>query len=386
MVVFLAAALQCACGRDKAGPIRTLKDGVETVENGAGIYPEKGEPRALSLGEEFRIDLEDDAVAATGLTDIDTLDVDTRGHIYLFKPIKPGATGNLVFKFDDRGRFMRSFGLLGQGPGEVQNPRFMRMTAKDEIPIACMGRRVVFFDTEGRVIRTTALPAPFFPVPHGFLPLANRDYLITYSRVNPETLEYSEFGLGLFAPDLAKRLDLRTYPAPGENEIKTFFPDFPVVAASETAIFLASMAPTREIAVYDLSGRLIRKILADYPPVDVPPGFRENFLGSFPPEHPFWKNLEVPRTFPPFLSLFTDDLGRLYAVGYGKDAVTGANVCDVFSPDGVRILRTALGHQALQINRLPIVPVARNGRLYCVREKPSGYAEVLVYSLHWTAD
>lgn len=383
LLLITATIAQGCRGRDQ-GPSRTISGGVEIVENGAGIYPVKGEPKALTLREEFRIDLEDDSVAATGLTDIENLDVDSQGRVFIYR--RSAAPGNTVFVFDARGRFERSFGPIGQGPGEVQNPRFMRLTAKGEIPILCMGHRVVFFDTEGRMVRTTAPPAPFFPVPHGFLPLANGDYLIAYLRVNPETFEYSEVGLGLFAPDLAKRLELRTYPAPGENKLKTFFPDFPVVAASEKAIFLASTASTREIEVYDLSGRLIRKILADYPPVDVPPGFREKCLGSLPPEHPFWKNLDVPTTFPPFLSLFTDDLGRLYAVGYGKDPGTGANVCDVFSPDGVRILRTALGYQAFQIDRLPIVPVVKNDRLYCVREKPGGYAEVLVCSLRWTAD
>lgn|GEM_PF-175205 len=385
LLLITATIAQGCRGRDQ-GPSRTISGGVEIVENGAGIYPVKGEPKALTLREEFRIDLEDDSVAATGLTDIDTLDVDARGRIYLFRAYGPGTTErNIVFRFDERGRFMRSFGRVGQGPSEIENPRFMRMTAKDEIPIACMGYRVVFFDTEGRVVRTTALPTGFLPLPRGFLPLANGDYIISYLRVDPETHGSSGYGVGLFGPDFAKRLDLRTYPVPNNDSLRTPFFDFPVVGASETAIFLTSVAPTREIEVYDLGGRLVRKILADYPAVRIPAGFREEYLGPLPRDNPLWKNLVFPNTFPPFKALFTDDHGRLYAVGYGKDPGTGANVCDIFSPDGVRILRAALGYQALQGLR-PLDAVVKNDRLYCVREKPSGYAEVLVYSLHWTAD
>jgi hypothetical protein len=223
-------------------------------------------------------------------------------------------------------------------------------------------------------------------LPHGFLPIANGDYVISYLRVKPETLEFSSYGVGLFGPDFSKRLELKSYPVPAEEELKTIFVDLPLVAASRASFFLTTMASIREIEVYDLSGRLIRKILADYPAVEVAPGFREEILHSLPPEHPFWRNLVFPKTFPSFLSLFTDDHDRLFAVGYGQDQATGAGVCDVFSPAGVRILRTALGHQRLQLGPPLRDVIIKNGRLYCVREKPSGFMEVLVFSLHWTMD
>lgn len=384
-VMLLTAAIALACGKAERCASRTIQDGVETVENGPGIYAVEGEPRALSLREEFRIDLEDESLGAAGLTDIDNLDVDSRGGIFIYR--RHATSGNTVFRFDSRGRFERSFCSVGQGPGEVQNPRFMRITSQDEIPVVDLnGRKVLFFDAEGTVLRTTDLPSLLFPLPHGFVPLANGDYVISYLRVEPETLEFSSYGVGLFGPDFSKRLELKSYPVPAEEELKTVFVDLPLLAASRTSFFLTTMASTREIEVYDLSGRLIRKILADYPAVEVPPGFREEILHSLPPEHPFWRNLAFPKTFPPFLSLFADDHDRLYAVGYGQDQVTGAGVCDVFSPDGVRILRTALGYQRLQLGPPLRDVVIKNDWLYCVREKPSGFTEVLAFSLHWTME
>lgn len=385
IVLAVAVAMALACVKAERSASRTVQDGVENVENGAGIYAVQGEPKALTLHEEFRIDTEDDSVAAAGLTDIENLDVDSHGRIFIYR--RYATSGNTVFVFDDRGRLERSFGPIGQGPREVQNPRFMRLNANDEIAVVSMGSgKVLFFDAAGRVIRSADLPPLLFPLPHGFVPLANGDYVISYLRVKPETLEFSSYGVGLFGPDFSKRLELKSYPVPVEEELKTVFVDFPLVAASRTSFSLTTMASTREIEVYDLSGRLIRKVLADYPAVVVPPGFREQLLHSLPPEHPFWRNLVFPKSFPPFLSLFSDDRDRLYAVGYGQDQTTGAGVCDVFSPDGVRILRTALGYQRLQLG-LPLRDVIiRNGRLYCVREKPSGFMEILVFSLHLTMD
>jgi len=383
--LFIVAVASLACGKAVRSVRRTILDGVETVENGREIYKVEGEPRALSPRQEFRIDLEDESIGALGLTDIENLDVDSQGRIFIYR--RYATSGSTVFEFDDRGRFGRSFCAIGQGPGEVQNPRFMRLNAKDEIAVVSMGsRKVLFFDAEGRVIRTADLPALLFPLPHGFIPLANGDYIISYLRVKPETLEFSSYGVGLFGPDFSMRAELKSYPVPVEEELKRIFVDFPLVAASRTSFYLTTMASTREIEVYDLSGRLIRKVLADFPAVVVPPGFREEILRSLPPEHPFWRNLVFPKTFPPFLSLFTDDHDRLYVVGYGQDQATGAGVCDVFSPDGVRILRAALGYQRLQLGPPLRDVIIRNDRLYCVREKPSGFAEVLVFSLHWTMD
>jgi hypothetical protein len=263
----------------------------------------------------------------------------------------------------------------------------MRITSRDEIPVVDLnGRKVLFFDAEGTVLRTADLPALLFPLPHGFVPLANGDYVISYLRVEPETLAFSSYGVGLFGPDFSKRLELKSYPVPTEEDLKTIFVDLPLVAASRTSFFLTTMASTREIEVYALSGRLIRKILADYPAVEVQPGFREEILHPLPPEHPFWRNLVFPKTFPPFLSLFADDYDRLYAVGYGQNQATGAGVCDMFSPGGVRVLRTALGYQRLQLGPPLRDVIIKNGRLYCVRGKPSGFPEVLVYSLQWTVD
>lgn len=384
-LLILTTAISQGCGGRDRSVSRKIADGVEIVENGAGIHMVKGEPRALALREEFRIDTEDDAVAATGLTDIENLDVDQQGRILLFR--RSATSGSTVFVFDDRGRFVRSFCPIGQGPGEVQNPRFMRLNAGGEIPVVSMGdRRVLFFNAEGTVVRTTALPDLLFPFPHGFSPLADGDYVIAYVGVKSETLESSSYGVGLFGPDFSKRRELKVYPVPAEDELKTLFIDFPLVAVSRTSFFLTSMASNREIEVYDLSGRLVRKILADYPAVDVPPGFREEIFHSLPTDHPFRRNIVFPRTFPPFLALLADDHDRLYAVGYGQDRTTGAGVCDVFSPEGVRILRTALGYQRLQLGPPLRDVIIKNNRLYCVREKPSGFPVVLVYSLQWTVD
>jgi len=56
-------------------------------------------------------------------------------------------------------------------------------------------------------------------------------------------------------------------------------------------------------------------------------------------------------------------------------------VCDVFSPEGDFAGRTDLDNYNGINSALPIK--ARNNRLYSLRQKKSGYKELVVYKMKW---
>lgn len=59
---------------------------------------------------------------------------------------------------------------------------------------------------------------------------------------------------------------------------------------------------------------------------------------------------------------------------------------DIFNPEGIFIGRTKLsnyGDFLLTQRKSPLYVVAKNNRLYCVREKESGYMELVVYKTKW---
>lgn len=61
---------------------------------------------------------------------------------------------------------------------------------------------------------------------------------------------------------------------------------------------------------------------------------------------------------------------------------------DIFNPDGVLIGRTEFENYGFLasspiINPLPLNVVAKNQRLYCLREGESGYKELVVYNMKW---
>ncbi len=386
--IALASLFIAACSSRIEGPKRIVENGIEVVVNDTGPYLVKGERHALSLHEEFRIDTESDALSVAGLSDIAAVDSDSRGRIYVCQRAK--GRDPLIFQFDNRGNFLKSFGRIGQGPGEIQSPYYLRITAKDEIPIFDRSaNRLIFLNPDGRLVVTKKLlPGPGINlVPQaGIWLLENGNILAFYISLR-EDQKIQMIVIGLFDADFQKIRDLLEFDASKEpEEYKNIFLEKPVIGVSKAAIYVGWGKAGNDIAVYNLDGRLKRKIRVPFTPVKVSPGSRAELLARAPQNHPV-RRLKIPDLFPPFLSLFSDDLGRLYIARFETEKDSGTNLCDIISTDGVLILRAGLGYNDL--SRYLLEPrsydvVIKNDRCYCVREKPSGFKEIVVYSMSWS--
>ena len=95
--------------------------------------------------------------------------------------------------------------------------------------------------------------------------------------------------------------------------------------------------------------------------------------------------LIVPDKMPPFHYFFLDDEGRLYVKTYEQGNDRHEFIHDVFNADGVFITRVSLPgfgswmYPGRDLNRAK----ARNNRFYCIREKESGYKELIVNKMFW---
>lgn len=375
------------CSRASREPERIVEKGVEVVINGAEPYLVEGEPRSLVSREEFRIDLEEEMFSIAGLSDVSSIDVDSSGRIYVFR--RGLGPGHQIFRFDDRGKFQTSFLSYGKGPGEFEFPHFLPMTAEDEIPVVDHdSRKIVDLDLEGRIVRTSSLPADMLLNGRLFYRrLANGYYLDRHFLVDGSTSKIDGVSFSLLDKEFRPVRDLEKASLPSRPEDWGLpFLDAPVSAVSDRQIFIGSFRGGRDIKVFDLEGTLVRKIRLDYPTSEIPAAFREAFPASLPASFPVPKKIEFPAMFPHYQALFADDSGRLFAATYDRDGVAGANVCDVFTAAGVRILRTPIGFQeyssTLSTGK-PLDVIVKKGRAYCVREKDNGFQEIVVYSLAW---
>jgi hypothetical protein len=374
-----------ACAKENPGPERRIENGVEVVINGDQPYPIQGKPVELSFREEFRIDLEDPKFAEMGLSDVSKADMDSRGRVVLFRQF--AGEGPLVFIFDRGGVFERSFGRRGQGPGEIVYPSPVGVTGSDEIAIWDSSSRILFFDSGGTLLRTSAISSQVPIVGRlGMNLLANGNYLLQYRRLG-EGGETQEIVIGIFDAQFSKIKDIAAFGLTGSIEkLSNPFVQARIFCQSREAIFMGIVGSEGDISVFDLNGTLKRIIRKRYPRIAIPASFRDDLLKRMPANHPLRANLKLPANFPAFQFLFSDDQGRLYVATCEKDAAYGQNICEIFAPDGTYIQRAPLGYFDIlkwMFEGQPGDMVIRNGRVLCVREKENGYCEVIVSSMIW---
>ena len=374
------------CGPKQEEVERIMEDGVEVVINHIEPYKITAEPTELKLEEIFRIDMEKEEIAELGLADAYTFDVDSAGNIFLFQYPREGE--HLVFKFNKAGNFLMSFGDVGQGPEEIQLPGYLRMTSDDEIPIIDRtAKELMFFDTHGvflREIRFDLIYRPF----RGFELLENGNFLIHWLSLGPSG-EIQKFTISIFSSGFNKIKDLIDYDFPGlEDEKISVFGELPVVGTSKKKIFLGYEKIGKDILVYDLNGRLEKKIRKKYRPIAVPDELKQEIeeMKTELKGHPLWDQIYIPSYMPLFQYFFTDDEERLYVLTSEKDKNLGTNICDIYNSEGVFIGRKSMGYfDLLKFIYLtqPLDIIAKGGRLYCLREKESGYKELVVYKMNW---
>ena len=378
LISVLSLFIYCAPKQEKVE--RILEDGVEVVVNHLEPYKIKGEPSTLNLEEEFTIDTEKDEILKVGVTDIRDFDIDSEGNVYFFQERENDE--NLVYKFDKKGNFVNTFGKRGQGPGEIQSPRYMNITNKDEIPIQDHNSpRFFIFDGNGTLTKEIRLGSERDFV---FYPLENGNYLKYGLYFDPPTRRiYDILQLYNSKFEKLKELDRCDYGpifsvAPKIKGTPRVF----ICKVSDGKIYAGHENRGYEILIYDLEGNLVKKIRKEYTPADVPQEFKKNWLVNIGRRK---DRLFFPDKMPPFQYFFLDDEGCLYVKTYEKGEKQNEYMHDIFNSDGVFITRKSIAGYGMWI--YPGIPLdrakAKNNRIYCIREKESGYKELVVYRIKW---
>ena len=147
ILVFMILIVFAFCGKQKpqwGGTIEEV-DGVTVVKNpkepiyGEGIFGLKDE---LTIGkkkgeEEYMF------------TRLIAIDVDEKGNIYTLD-LREGH----IKAFDNNGKYIKTIGKKGQGPGEMQMPYNIHITPKKEILVNdARARRLLFFSLDGTFLR-----------------------------------------------------------------------------------------------------------------------------------------------------------------------------------------------------------------------------------------
>ena len=371
----------CSSGQNRVERIH--EDGIEVVLNRTESVRLKDQPQVFSLQKEFVIDPEDDAMAELGLTDIGGyFDSDSEGNIYL---VSPKNEEGYIFQFDAGGRFIRSFGRKGQGPGELQCfgfPGLITGVDEDGSLFVCNGTRdkLVFYSSSGEMIREVKVPprtAFALPVGNGLFAVFKimSDFGDKMLSQGPLTITDAEFN------DL-RDLDRHEFSNPVTgNELVATYHIF-AYSLSPGLIFTGFPDKGYEIRAFDRAGNSMRKIRKEYEAVPVSEEYKSEYMEIWggPVLEIIRDKIRFPDVLPPYHAFISDEEGQLFVMTYEKASEPGAYVYDIFSSDGVFFARTDL---KAYHDENGLYAKIKNGRFFSLVEKDSGFRQLEVSRIVW---
>ena len=142
------------------------------------------------MEKEYALDFGSAEIGALGIAQATDFEVDGKGRIYFFDS---SAKGDTIFAFDERGRFRRSFGRKGQGPGEIDWILFAQFDASDHLLVTDhMNHKVLTFDDSGNCLGEMRFPDGG----RILYPLANGNFLcLRRNRTNNSPMPEDVFSL-----------------------------------------------------------------------------------------------------------------------------------------------------------------------------------------------
>jgi len=376
LIIILSLSFYCGPKQDEVE--RIMEDGVEVVINHLEPYKIKGESSTFHLEEEFVIDLERNDLAEIGLTEISDFAVDSTGNIYFSDS---NSDENLIFKFGADGNYLKSFCPKGQGPGELPNAPMMLFTEDDEL-VAYSGMKLLLFEPDASLVREVKTNVSYSS---RATYLDNGNYLMEIAKYPQEESGKTTHIAMLYDSQFneIKELDrIELFPMVAQR-IKGISHSI-VAEVSIGKIFTGSQQRDYEIYVYDFNGNLIKKIRKDY--IRVPPSeeYKEQFLSMFKGNPAVYeaakKKIYFPSSLPPFHYFLMDEKGRLYVMTYEKGINPNEYMFDIFNPEGVFFGRKSLKDFS---SSQGLNGKIKNDHFYCVKEKESGYKELVVHKMNW---
>jgi hypothetical protein len=325
----------------------------------------EGEAKLFSLEKVLTVDTENNKIADMGLTDISYFDIDSEGKIFIAN-LK--AKENYIFILNNDGSLISVFGSQGQGPGELQSAMELAISNQDEIFITDRGKVVVFSNT-GQFIKDFRIDNEYQKI----IPLNRDRYLAIAVKLNEDLSQSFQMILCSSGLEELKTLDSSKIESFKKATKVNIIPTLVYWEKSDNQIYTGN-TDDYEIRVFDFNGTLLRSIKKEYEAILLSDKDREEYeqnLQRYPPE--IRESFFIPEAFPPFRDIVALGDKWLFIQTYEKPN-EGSSMYDIFDTNGEFIGRTELEGYQVKF---------KGNRVYCLKQKESGYKELVVYQMIW---
>jgi len=324
---------------------------------------------------------------------------DARGNVYVCD-----SRACSVFKFDPAGKYLKSIGRKGQGPGEFNLPYRIAVTSDKLFVYDLMNRRLCALTLDGEYVKSVPLVTGEGR-PEGMMSLPNGDLVMGWETVHYEDrTKPQDYEVRVYAPDLTLRKSLSKHAiwrnkymqiegfGRSTNVIQPFSPlvSWAVTADGKVVV---GFQKNYAVDVYDPARGKVASFTHPYDPLAVTDKDKEAFFGSLTfgsmdssgnmgtvqkgTPDPIVKATEFPKAKPAFFDLLADSEGNILVFPYRKIRDEEGRVFDAFSSEG-KFLGTVKIEGS---ERLPRDAVVRNGAFWATRTDAEGNVRVVKFRI-----
>jgi hypothetical protein len=286
--------------------------------------------------------------------------IDDAGAIYILD-----SQGAHVKVFDSSGKYVRTIGRKGQGPGEIESPLTLSLNSSTgELAVHQTTRRMSHFKTDGTFLRHLSFKEMW--ALRGRVD-SRGNITITEGILDEKDPRYETKMLG---PDASMIAVIGKSPAPGaDGRFDPFMAiNYFIVDRADRLIY--GYPKTYEIQFFGpASPTLFRKVTREYDPVPVTAEERALREKGNPPEI----KLDFSKYHSAYYRFFASDTGHLFVQTWEKTK-DGKSIHDIFDPEGRFLGRIPLKPSGLEVLK---------GKYYALEEDEDGTQTVKRYALTW---
>lgn len=358
------------------------ENGVKIVNNPILSKSQMAKVPWLGYEREFSIDSENPELEKIGLTDIIGFGVEGEGTIVI---LTARGLDEFVHLFNAKGNYWASFGRRGQGPGELQDPKYIEV-GQSTISVLDFGRKkLVNYSGDGSFLTETPIP----PNIRRATVLSNKNVIVLRGQPNPTSGEI-DFPVALCDERyqtikvLSEGRSMPIFAQSASINGLNLRIDYEAWQVFGDLVYVGNPLSGYDIFVYDQRGDLTLKIRKDFRPIPISKDYRNRITDWMEKNASgFASKLGFPAAFPAFQYFFIDDRGRIFVMTYEEAERAGSFFYDVYNADGSLIARTQFDNLGILPSSplkvpVPLQVVVKNGRILYLHEKENGFKELVV--------